>query len=762
MQQISRVGNIAFIGDHLPRKCGIATFTSDLLAAVATAHPQSRCFAVSVNDIKDGYDYPEVVRFEIEEQDLSSYLRAADFLNIGNVDIVCLQHEFGIYGGPAGGHILAFLRELRIPVVTTLHTVLSEPSSDQRRVMQELVSLSTRVVVMVERGRRMLQDIYGAPPAKIDLIAHGIPDVGFIDPTYFKDQFGVEGKVVLLTFGLLSPNKGVEYVLDALPEILAEFPEVVYIVLGATHPNELREHGEAYRVSLEILARKNKIEKNVIFYNDFVDLENLKEFIGAADLYITPYLNEAQITSGTLAYTFGSGKAVVSTPYWHATELLAEDRGVLVPFADAHAIAREVIGLLRDDTRRHTMRKNAYKLGREMVWSNVAQLYMHSFELSRLEGAALSRKSLLTKTLDRRPRELPELKLDHLARMTDSTGLFQHAIFGVPNFSEGYCTDDNARAFILSVLLDELEEDPERVQGLATTCAAFLHHAFDIQTKRFHNHLSFDRHWLDGQGSEDCQGRALWALGVGVGRSPDRSFQMMAGQLFALALPAVVDFTSPRAWAFGLIGIHEYLRRLRGDSLVNQTRDILTCRLMGLLASNEKPGWCWFEEELSYDNAKLAHALILSGRATGQPQVFERGLHALRWLNELQVSEKGHFRPIGSNGFYHRGGTRANFDQQPIEAQAMVSACLEAYRATSDTWWYQQAQRAFDWFVGWNDLGLELYSPHSGGCGDGLHVDRVNGNQGAESTLAFLLSLAEMRLAQNMVASFREPVAIGA
>ena len=762
MHQTSKVGNIAFVGDHLPRKCGIATFTSDLLAAVAAAHPRSQCFSVSVNDIKGGYDYPEVVRFEIEEQDLSSYLRAADFLNISNVDIVCLQHEFGIFGGPAGGHILAFLRELRMPVVTTLHTVLSEPRSDQRLVMRELISLSTRVVVMAERGREMLQHIYGAPSAKIDLIAHGIPDVGFIDPAYFKDQFGVEGKVVLLTFGLLSPNKGIEYVLDALPEILVEFPEVVYIVLGATHPNELREHGEAYRVSLEILATKNKIEKNVIFYNDFVDLENLKEFIGAADLYITPYLNEAQITSGTLAYTFGSGKAVISTPYWHAAELLAEDRGVLVPFANAQAMAREVIGLLRDDTRRHTMRKNAYKLGREMVWSNVAPLYMHSFELSRLEGAALSRKSLLTKTLDRRPRELPELKLDHLARMTDSTGVFQHAIFAVPNFSEGYCTDDNARAFILSVLLDELEEDPERVQGLATICAAFLHHAFDTHTKRFHNHLSFDRHWLDAQGSEDCQGRAIWALGVGVGRSPVRTFQMMAGQLFALALPALVDFTSPRAWAFGLIGIHEYLRRLSGDSLVNQTRDTLTCRLMGLLARNAKPDWCWFEQELSYDNAKLAHALILSGRATGQPDVFEQGLQALRWLNELQVSEKGHFRPIGSNGFYPRGGTRANFDQQPIEAHAMVSACLEAYHATSDFWWYEQAQRAFDWFVGWNDLGLELYSPHSGGCGDGLHVDRVNGNQGAESTLAFLLSLTEMRLAQNMVASFREPVALGA
>jgi len=760
MKEQSRVRKIAFVGDHLPRKCGIATFTSDLLAAIAAAHPQSQCFCVSVNDIKGGYEYPEVVRFEIEEQDLSSYQRAADFLNISNVDIVCLQHEFGIFGGPAGGHILALLRELRMPVVTTLHTVLKEPKADQRRVMEELISLSTRVVVMAERGRQMLEQIYQAPPAKIDLIAHGIPDVGFVDPTYFKDQFGVEGRVVLLTFGLLSPNKGIEYVLNALPDILAEFPDVVYIVLGATHPNERRERGEDYRLSLELLAKKNRVEKNVIFYNQFVDIENLKEFIGAADLYITPYLNEAQITSGTLAYAFGAGKAIVSTPYWHASELLAEDRGVLVPFGDAPAIAREVIGLLGDDTRRHSIRKNAYRIGRDMIWSNVAQQYMRSFELSRLEGASRSHKSLATKTLDQKPRELPALKLSHLCRMTDSTGVFQHAVFSVPNFAEGYCTDDNARAFVLAVLLGELGEDSQRVRTLATTCAAFLHHAFDIETKRFHNHMSFDRRWLDDCGSEDCHGRAIWALGVGVGRSPFRSFQMMAGQLFALALPAVTEFTSPRAWAFGLIGIHGYLRRLGGDSAVNQAREILTTRLMDLFDVHAHPDWRWFEEELSYDNAKLAHALILSGRATGNKAVFERGLQALRWLTELQISEKGHFRPIGSNGFYKRGGTRANFDQQPIEAQATVSACFAAYRATSDVWWYEQAQRAFDWFIGWNDLGLELYSSETGGCRDGLHVDRVNGNQGAESTLAFLLSLAETRLAQDMLTSFKMPVTI--
>jgi glycosyltransferase involved in cell wall biosynthesis len=453
MKETSKVRKIAFVGDHLPRKCGIATFTSDLLAAVASAYPQSQCLAVSVNDIPGGYEYPEVVRFEIEEQDLSSYLRAADFLNISNVDIVCLQHEFGIFGGPAGGHILALLRELRMPVVTTLHTVLREPKADQRRVMEGLISLSTRLVVMAERGRQMLQEIYAAPPAKIHLIPHGIPDVGFVDPTYFKDQFGVEGKIVLLTFGLLSPNKGIENVLQALPQIVAEFPEVVYIILGATHPNELREHGEAYRLSLEILAQKKKVEKNVIFYNEFVDLEHLKEFIGAADLYITPYLNPAQITSGTLAYAFGAGKAVVSTPYWHAAELLADDRGCAgaVRGRAGHRARGGRIAAGRHAPACHAQERlqDRPRNGLEQCGADVYAL----FECARLEVAAKPRKSLATKTLDQKPRELPHVRLSHLTRMTDSTGVFQHAVFSVPNFSEGYCTDDNARAFVLAVLL---------------------------------------------------------------------------------------------------------------------------------------------------------------------------------------------------------------------------------------------------------------------------------------------------------------------
>jgi glycosyltransferase involved in cell wall biosynthesis len=745
----SSARTIAFLGDYLPRKCGIATFTSDLLGAVTARHPQSRCFAVPVNDIEGCYQYPDVVRFEIEEQDLGSYRQAADFLNSSNVDVVSVQHEFGIFGGPAGSHLLTLLRALRAPFVTTLHTVLRTPNDDQRRVMQGLLALSTRLVVMTERARTILQEVYQAPPAKIDLIPHGIPDVPFVAPDYYKDQFGVEGKKVLLTFGLLSPNKGIEHVLNALPGVVAEFPDVVYIVLGATHPHELRTRGESYRLGLEYIAKKNNLEDHVIFHNRFVDLKELTEFIGAADLYITPYLDEAQITSGTLAYAFGAGKAVISTPYWHAAELLSDQRGVLVPFSDPRAIAREVSGLLRDETRRKTMSDRAYKLGREMVWSNTAGLYMRSFELARRQGAMAPRESVVAREFGQRPHESPELNLGHLHHMTDSTGIFQHASITAPNLSEGYCTDDNARALILAVFLGQLEEAPKRVRALATIYAAFLDEAFDPITGRFRNFLSADRRWLDEQGSEDCHGRAIWALGTAVGRAPQWSFQMMPEQLFVRALPAVMGFTSPRAWAFSLIGIHEYLRRRKGDRAAKDVRDELTGRLTTIFDKVAESGWIWFEEGLAYDNAKLAHALIVSGRATGQKNVYERGIRALRWLVGVQTSQHGQLRPIGSNGFYRRNGARADFDQQPIEAQTTVSACLEAYRATADPWWYEQAQRAFDWFLGWNDLGVELYCPQTGGCRDGLHEDRGSENQGAESMLAFLLSLTEMRLTQN-------------
>ncbi len=745
----SRVRTVAFLGDYLPRKCGIATFTSDLLGAVAARHPQSRCFAVPVNDIEGCYQYPDVVRFEIEELDLDSYRRAADFLNTSDVDVVSVQHEFGIFGGPAGSHLLALLRELVPPVVTTLHTVLRDPNGDQHRVMQELVARSTRLVVMTERAQTILQGVYQTPPRKIDLIPHGIPDVPFVAPDHCKHQFGVGGKKVLLTFGLLSPNKGIEHVLNALPDVVAEFPDLVYIVLGATHPHELRARGESYRLSLETIARQNKLENHVIFHNRFVELKELTEFIGAADLYVTPYLDEAQITSGTLAYAFGAGKPVISTPYWHAAELLRDQRGVLVPFADPAAIAREVSGLLRDERRRQAMSDNAYKMGRTMVWSNTAGLYMRSFELARRQGAAAPRKRVAAGVLGLRPYESPELKLDHLYHMTDSTGIFQHASYTAPNLSEGYCTDDNARALILAVLLGQMDDTPRRVRALATTYAAFLEQAFNRETTRFHSFLGSDGRWLDEQGSEDSHGRAIWALGTAAGRSPHWSSQIMAQQLFAQALPAVTDFTSPRAWAFSLIGIDEYLRWVDCDRPAKNVREELTKRLVAIFDTVAEPDWAWFEKGLSYDNAKLAHALIVSGRATGQSGVYDRGIKALRWLVGVQTSPHGQLWPVGSNVLHKCNGARAAFDQQPIEAQTTLSACLAAYRATADPWWVEQAHRAFDCFLGRNDLGLELHAGRTDGSRDGLHPDRVNDNQGAESTLAFLLSLAEMRLMQH-------------
>src|SRR5256885_1823842 len=505
-----------------------------------------------------------------------------------------------------------------MPVVTTLHTVRREPNEPQRFVMEQLDALSNRFIVMAERGRAILKEVCGVAPEKIDLIPHGVPDVQFIDPTFHKDQFGVEGKTVLLTFGLLSPNKGIEHVINGLPAIVAEFPNVVYIVLGATHPNEIRHTGEAYRLSLEILARKNRVEKNVMFYNQFVDLENLTEFIGAADIYVTPYLNEAQITSGTLAYTFGAGKAVISTPYLYAQELLAEERGVLVPFRDSNAITEGVTRLLSNPALMAGMRKRAWKLGREMIWPVVAGRYMETFQRARVRLTALPRKAFAVRTLENRPYEFPPLKLDHLFRMTDNTGIFQHAIFNVPNYREGYCTDDNARAFILTLLLPEMTSRVAQrdVERLASTYLSFLWDAFDQETKRFRNFMRHSREWLEKIGSEDSHARALWAVGMALGRSRNDGHRNLCALLFQRGLPVVEQFTSPRAWAFVLLAMQEYLRSFSGDRMVNQLRELLTTRLLELFQANSSKEWQWFESVATYDNARVSHAMILSGHWT--------------------------------------------------------------------------------------------------------------------------------------------------
>ncbi len=749
MNETIRPAKIAFLADYQPRKCGIATFTHDLHHAVTAQYPTAECSVLAINDVPEGYVYAQEVGFEIQEQRLRDYQEAANFLRLNGFDVLCLQHEFGIYGGKSGGHILALLRQVDLPVVTTLHTILEEPSPDQRRVMDEIVRLSERLVVMTERGRGILQGVYSVPGDKIDLIAHGIPDTPFVDPNSLKDQFGLEGKKVLLTFGLLSPGKGVEHVIQALPEITKQHPDLVYIVLGATHPNLLRMEGESYRLRLERLAEKLGMSKHVAFYNRFVGLEELKQFIGSADIYLTPYLTEEQATSGTLCYAFGCGKAVISTPYWHAKELLAEGRGVLVPFKDSTSIACAVTDLLDDEKRLEEMSKQAYSLGREMIWSQTAKHYFRSFRKARIDHRHGHDPRFVVKTLANRPIELPELSLDHMERLTDSIGMFQHAAYAMPNYAEGYCTDDNARALLLMVLLESSSPDTAVRRQLATKYAAFLQYAFDPSDRRFRNFMTFDRRWRDEIASDDCFGRCLWVLGTCLGRSKRRSFQQWAAGLFLEALPELEAVTSPRTWAFGLIGIQEYLQQVGGDRHVGTISDMMTERLINLYEEQSSAGWPWFEPMLTYDNAKLSHALIASARHGGvhQHRAMELGLETLRWLVAEQTRD-GHFVPIGSEGFYPRNGKRARFDQQPIEAQSTVSACIEAFEATEDPFWRDEARRAFEWFVGRNDLDQPLYNPSSGGCYDGLHFDRINFNQGAESTLAFLLALTEMTMLQ--------------
>jgi glycosyltransferase involved in cell wall biosynthesis len=745
-----KISRVAFVGNYVPRQCGIATFTTDVCEAVAAAYPAITCLALPVNDTEAGYTYPPRVRFELSEKDIASYRRAADFLNINSVDVVSIQHEYGIYGGPSGSHILALLRELRMPVVTTLHTILKDPLPEQRLVLQQVAALSDRLVTMSRRGVEFLKDIYSVPAEKIDFIHHGVPDIPFVDPNYHKDLFGVEGKMVLLSFGLLSANKGIETVISALPAIVAQHPNVVYIVVGATHPHVLQHEGESYRLSLQRLAQELGVADHVIFHNSFVSLEQLIEFISAADVYITPYLNPAQITSGTLAYTVGAGKAVVSTPYWHAEELLADGRGALFPFGDSAALANQVLDLLDHDSRRHAMRKQAYLFGREMIWPVVAQRYMESFERARTERQHAEPGGYAVKPLAQRPADLPPLKLRHLQRLTDDTGMIQHAQYIVPNYSEGYSIDDNARALIVSVMLAELELSNGQSLELATRYLAFIAYAFNPETGRFRNFMDYQRNWLEKSGSDDSHGRTLWALGTVLGRSAVPSLRGIAGGLFEQALPAIHTTTSPRAWAFALLGIHEYLRRFEGDRLVNGIRDELAERLLRLYRTCRSDEWCWFEDRLTYCNAVLPHAMLMCGQWISNPEMTEIGLESLHWLAELQQSE-GHFSPIGSNGFYPQGGKRACFDQQPVEAHAMAAACLEAYRCTGEEHWQNKARRTFEWFLGCNDLNLPLYDPTTGGCRDGLHPDRPNENQGAESTLAFIQTLLELRLAENTI-----------
>ena len=754
---------IALIGNHLPRQCGIATFTTDLLAGLAEENPHSECWAVVMNDIPEGYRYPAQVRFEVNQRVLAEYRLAADFLNMNRVEVVCLQHEFGIFGGENGVHVLDLLGNLRMPVVTTLHTVLQSPSAGQLAVARRVAQLSDRLVVMSQRARGILREVYGVPEAKIVLIHHGIPDIPFVDPNYYKDQYGVEGRKVILTFGLLSPGKGIETMIDALPAVVARHPEVVYIVLGATHPQVKKEHGESYRLSLQRKARELGIGGHLIFHNRFVDLKELCEFLGAADIYVTPYLNQEQIVSGTLAYALGSGKATISTPYWYAQEMLAEGRGRLVPFKDSGALAEQVNDLLDNEVERHAMRKRAYTFCREMIWKEVARRYLELFSEVKAERACFPRPLFRAKTMDMAPRELPQPKLDHIIRLSDDVGILQHAKYIVPDRYHGYCTDDNARALIAVLMAREMIPNSNVVTNLACTYISFLHHAFNEETGRFRNFMGYDRCWLEEIGSEDSHGRAVWGLGEAVALAESADIRDAARAVFEKALPALADFTFPRTWSFALGGIHAYLTRYSGDSEVRRVRETLANNLFTKFRQNATDEWPWIEDRLTYANGRISQALILCGRHLDCDDMLQAGLRSLEWLMTMQTDPKGHFVPVGNNGWYPKGGTKARFDQQPIEALDMIEACREAYEATNDSKWVSHAQRCLEWFLGRNDLNAPLYNHKTGGCCDGLNADGPNRNQGAESTLVCFLSmlhLNRMRSSQIAVEAAAEETAI--
>ena len=750
---------IAVIGNSLPRRCGIATFTTDLHRAISNARPSLQACIVAMTDHDQTYDYPASVALQIKDDAIGEYVRAAEFLNAGRFDIVCLQHEFGIFGGEAGAHILELLSRLTMPVVTTLHTVLAKPTAVQRAVMERIVEASSKVVVMANKGHELLRSVYRVPDDKIEIIAHGIPDFPFIGPEAAKAKLGYADRSVILTFGLLSPSKGIEVMIDAMPSILKRRPDAVYVVLGATHPNLVRDKGEAYRESLMTRVRELGVEDHVVFLDQFVDQATLLEFISMCDVYVTPYLNEAQMTSGTLAYSFGLAKPVVSTPYWHARELLADGHGVLVPFGDAGAIGNEIAELLTDEPRRQAMRERAYLASRSMTWERTGERYLTTFENARqrhrLRVIARAEPDVIVPHAP----PAPDVQLEHFLSMCDDTGLFQHAVHSVPDRAHGYCVDDNARALLLACALNEAGEQPLS-EVLTARFASFVQHAWNPDTKRFRNFMGFNRTWLEDKGSEDSHGRTLWALGECARKDTSLSRRRWAKALFAEALPTAANFGSPRASAFTLLGLNAYCAVAPDDQHACDLRLSLADELMFELALVETPDWRWFEEVLAYDNARVPQALIVTGLATRTPAYVDAGMRTLRWLMTRQTAPAGHFRPVGTESFGKLRTAPRAFDQQPVEAAATIAACLAAWRADHDAEWKTIAKKVFSWYFGNNDLSVVLVDPKTGSCRDGLHPDRANENCGGESVVSYLLGLTEIRQLARVNLHPTHPVAL--
>lgn len=728
----AQIDHLALIGNFLPRKCGLATFTTHTFNALRARFPDTQVDVYAMNDLPGGYDYPPEVTSTIPQHDRAAYLDTARAIEASGAQAIWVQHEYGIYGGAAGEHLIALLDRTTLPVIATLHTILENPSADERRVMEALLRRAARVIVMADKGRQILRRVHGVDDRKVVMIPHGVPDRALAPTDAFKPRFGWEGRDVVLTFGLLAPSKGIETVIRAMPDVVHRHPNALYVVLGATHPNLVVHEGEAYRDRLHTLTAELGVADNVEFIDGFVEQDELLDYLQAADIYATPYPGAAQITSGTLSYAVAMGKPVISTPYVHATEILADGHGVLVDFNDSDAFARHINGLLDNADRRSELARKAYARGRTMLWERTAEAAMAELVAVR----NLRPRSIAAA----RPQALEPLTPDFRAveRMSDATGMLQHSIYAVPDRRHGYCIDDNARALILMHRIDPMTED-ERDKW-TSIYAAFVQFAWNPDERRFRNFMRFDRSWCEDVGSEDSNGRALWALGVTASEARDQKYRDWARVLFDDTAAISFEFGSPRAMGFAMLGAAAMLEAHPGHAASLQILERFGDELLSLLAEARRPEWEWFEIVLAYDNARLPEALLRAGRALGRQDFIDCGLKTLEWIVGQQTSPEGKFRAVGSESFGREYAAPMQFDQQPLEAQATVDACVAAFDVTHDEAWAHEAERAYRWYLGQNDLSLPLASTKDGGCFDGLTPAGLNRNQGAESILALQLA----------------------